>query len=51
LTVTLDTAMVSARSSVKVFNDASVAAVILAVPDSRLIWTLYSSSSSYRETR
>ncbi len=46
LTVTFDTDSASDKSSVNVFSDASVAAVIVAVPVSRLIATLYSRSSS-----
>ena len=46
LTVTLLTAMVSARSKVKFCNEASVTAVIVADPVSRLLETLYSRSSS-----
>ncbi len=45
-TVTLDTARAADRSRVNVFSSASVTAVIVAEPASRLIATLYSSSSS-----
>ena len=51
LTDTLATARASDRSRLNVFSDASVAAVMVAVPDSRLMLTLYSRSSSYRDTR
>ena len=45
-TDTFVTDSASDRSSVNVRSDASVTAVIVAVPDSRLIATLYSRSSS-----
>ncbi len=46
LTVTLVTDSASDRSRVNVFSDASVTAVMVAVPVSRLMATLYSRSSS-----
>src|ERR1700754_1235904 len=50
-TDTFVTVIASDRSSVNVRNAAKVTAVIVADPESRLIATLYSRSSSYRETR
>jgi hypothetical protein len=46
LTVTLETASAALRSSENVRNAARVTAVMLAVPERRLIATLYSRSSS-----
>ena len=50
-TDTLLTTSASDMSRVKFCSEASVTAVIVAVPASRLMATLYSRSSSYRDTR
>ena len=50
-TVTLATDSALDRSRLNVWSSASVTAVTVAVPASRLMATLYSSSNSYRDTR